>query len=92
MKKKKSKTKNEIIEGLILDVNEMSIQIPSKTLFTALQTEMETFTYEYNPKTRSVKYGHPNGLHDDTVLSLAICNYNRKTNKSLGTYAIMGKR
>ena len=87
-----SKSKNEIIEGLILDVNEQGIRIPSKDLFPALQSELEVFTYEYNPKTRNIRYGHPNGLHDDTVMSLAIANYNRKQNKTLGTYAVVGKR
>jgi len=86
-----SKSKNEIIEGLILDVNEMNIRIPTAELFPALQSELETFTYEYNPKTRSIRYGHPSGLHDDCVISLAIVNYNRKQNKTLGTYAVMGK-
>ena len=82
-----NKSKQEIIEGLILDVNEGNIKIPSKELFPALVFEMGIFTYDYNPKTRSVRYSHPPGQHDDTVLSLAFANYNRKTNKSLGTYA-----
>lgn len=87
-----SKSKNEIIEGLILDFNNMDIQIPNESLFPALSHELEIFTYEYNPKTRNIKYGHPPGMHDDTVMSLAIANYNRKTNKTIGTYAVMGRR
>ena len=87
-----SKSKNEIIEGLILDVNEANIQIPSKGLWPYLYDELTVFTYEYNPKTRSIKYGHPSGFHDDTVISLALANYSRKQMKSYGTYAIMGKR
>lgn len=85
-----SKSKNEIIEGLILDVNEANVGIPSKQLFEPLQYEMEVFTYEYNPKTRNVRYTHPTGLHDDTVISLALSNYWRKQNKSYGTYNVMG--
>mgnify|MGYP003781127165 CR=1 FL=1 len=87
-----NKSKNEIIEGLILDVNERAITIPSKELFPSLTHEMEIFTYDYNPKTRSVRYSHPPGQHDDTVLSLAFANYNRKKNKSLGTYSYMTRR
>lgn len=87
-----SKSKNEIVEGLILDVNESQIMIPSKELFPYLVSELEVFTYEYNPKTRNIRYGHPAGLHDDTVISLAIANYNRKQNKSIGSYAVMGRR
>ena len=87
-----SKSKNEIIEGLILDVNEQNIGIPSKSLFGPLQEEMEVFTYKYNPKTRSISYGHPNGLHDDTVIALGLVNYNRKQNASYGSYTVMGRR
>ena len=87
-----SKSKNEIIEGLILDMNEDTIKIPNEQLFPALLSELSVFTYEYNPKTRNIRYGHPSGLHDDTVMSLAIVNYNRKQNKTLGSYAVMGRR
>ena len=81
-----NKSKNEVIEGLILDMNESTIKIPSKELFPALYNELSIFTYTYNPKTRSISYGHPNGAHDDTVIATAICNYNRKVNKQLGSY------
>lgn len=87
-----SKSKNEIIEGLILDMNESTVKIPNEELFPSLYSELSVFTYEYNPKTRNIRYGHPSGLHDDTVMSLAIVNYNRKQNKTLGTYAVMGRR
>ena len=87
-----SKSKNEIIEGLILDMNEITIKIPDAQLFPALYSELSTFTYTYNPKTRNIKYGHPAGLHDDTVMSLAIANYCRKTQKTVGSYATMSKR
>ena len=87
-----ARSKNEIVEGLILDMNEGTIRIPSKELFPALQSELEVFTYEYNIKTRSIRYGHPNGLHDDTVISACISNYCRKKNKTRGTYAVLGGR
>ena len=87
-----SKSKQEIIEGLILDMNESIIRIPSRDLFPYLWDELTVFTYEYNPKTRSLRYGHPSGLHDDTVISLAIANYCRKQNKSYGQYVVHGKR
>ena len=82
------KTKNEIIEGLILDFNQDAIAIPSRSLFSHQYHELSVFTYEYSPKTRNVRYGHPVGMHDDTVMSLAICNYHRKKNKSYGSYSI----
>ena len=86
-----SKSKNEIIEGLILDMNNTVIGIPSRELFSYLWDELTVFTYEYNPKTRSLRYGHPSGLHDDTVMSLAIANYCRKTNKNYGQYVVSGR-
>ena len=86
-----AKSKNEIIEGLILDVNDQRIKIPSQGLFPALQHELSVFTYEYNPKSRSIRYGHPSGQHDDTVISLALANYNRKQNKNYGNYAVTGR-
>ena len=87
-----SKSKQEIVEGLILDMNDTVISIPQPQLFSWLYNELSMFTYDYNPKTRSIKYGHPSGQHDDTVISLAIANYNRKQNKTMGTYAVMGSR
>jgi hypothetical protein len=70
-----NKTKQEVIEGLVLDFNNQAIKVPSKQLFEPLVNELGYFTFEYNPKTRSIKYGHPSGLHDDTVISLALIVY-----------------
>jgi len=81
-----SKSKQEVIEGLILDFNEGNVKIPSKKLFQPLYDELGYFTYEYNPKTRSIKYTHPSGLHDDCVISLCLANYCRKTQSSRGVY------
>ena len=81
-----NKSKQEIIEGLVLDFNSNNILIPSKDSFQPLYDELGYFTFEYNPKTRSIKYGHPSGLHDDTVISLAIANYCRKTQATKGKY------
>ena len=81
-----NKSKQEIVEGLILDVNEKNIGIPDSKLFAPLYHEMQIFTYDYSPKTRTIRYGHPPGMHDDTVMSLAIANYCRKQRKSYGTY------
>ena len=85
------KSKPEIIEGLIVDMSEEKIKIPDKNLFPALQHELELFSYEYNPKSRQVRYGAPAPHHDDTVMSLAIVNYNRKQNLNTGTYVTMGR-
>ena len=86
------KSKPEIIEGLILDFSESSIKIPNNDLYPHLIHELELFSYEYNPRTRSVRYGAPSPHHDDCVMSLAIANYNRKQNINTGVYAVMGGR
>ena len=82
-----NRSKTEAIEGLILDLNENNIKIPNKELFPALHNELSVFTYEYSPSSRTIKYGSPNGHHDDTVISLAIANLCRKKLRTLGTYS-----
>ena len=84
-----NKSKQEIIEGLILSINNKEISIPSERLFKPLKQELEVFTYEYSPKTRNVKYGAPNGFHDDCVMSLALATYALKTQKTKGQYTIL---
>ena len=86
-----AKSKPEIIEGLILDLNQDGIKIPNETLFPALSHELGIFSYEYNPRSRQVRYGAPAPHHDDCVMSLAIANYNRKQNSTLGEYVFMGR-
>ncbi len=56
----KIKTHSMILETLKVLQNEWLLK------------ELEVFSYEYNPKTRSVKYSAPFGFHDDGVMSLAI--------------------
>jgi len=82
-----NRSKTEAIEGLILDLNEGNIKIPNKELFSPLHNELSVFTYEYSPSSRTIKYGSPNGHHDDTVISLAIANLCRKKLRTLGTYS-----
>ena len=87
-----NKSKQEIIEGLILDFHEANIGIPSSELFGELQNELDVFEMKYSPKSRSVIYAAREPFHDDLVMSLAIANYNRKQGALLGTYTVMGRR
>jgi len=82
-----SKSKNEIIESLAVDLNNIEIRIPSAELFPSLSFELQIYEYDYSPKTRSIRYNAPPSFHDDTVMSLAIANWNRKENKSIGNYS-----
>ena len=83
-------SKRDIIESLILGFNESQVQIPGPELFPELQRELEVFEMTYNPITRSVRYAARSPFHDDLVMALAISNWNRLQNKSLGSYTVMG--
>jgi len=63
------KTKKEIIEDLVTAFQERAIKIPNEEY---LLNEFAQFEYTYNPKTRNISYGAPQGCHDDIVISTAI--------------------
>ena len=76
-------TKQSIIEGLIVAFQEVEISIPD---FAWLKMELESFSFNYNKLTRTVKYSAPAGLHDDGVMSLAIAYDSFRKNKQKGSY------
>ena len=49
-----NKSKQEIIEGLILDFHEANIGIPSSKLFGELQAELDVFEMKYSPRVDEV--------------------------------------
>lgn len=74
-----SKSKQDAVEAL-------QVAIQNKD-FTALdiewlKKEFDLFTYEYSPKTRSIKYAAPSGFHDDGVMSCCIAYACLKSNRS----------
>ena len=85
-----NKSKQEIIEGLILDFHEENVGIPSHRLFPELQNELDVFEMKYSPKSRSVVYGAREPFHDDLVIATCLANYNRKQNKEFGSYSYVG--
>lgn len=64
-----SKSKQDIIEQLMVANQEKNLTILD---YNWLLKELEVFTYQYNPKSRTLKYSAPSGFHDDGVMSLAI--------------------
>ena len=84
-----NKSKQEIIEGLILDFHELNVGIPSAELFEPLHQELDVFEMKYSPKSRSVIYGARSPFHDDLIMALSIANYYRKQNR--GRYAVLGR-
>lgn len=75
-----NKTKQTIIEDLIVGFENKEISIIGEQFQI---DELETFTYDYNNKTRTIKYSAPSGLHDDYVMSRALSNYAKKTLKTV---------
>jgi hypothetical protein len=64
-----SKSKQDIIEQMIVGNSNKDISFLDEKW---LINELNVFTYEYNPKTRNVRYSAPNGFHDDGVMGTAI--------------------
>lgn len=77
-------SKQQIIENLIVLFQNKEIQIPTEDLFKPLHDEIQTFTYEYNPRSRTIKYTHLNGHHDDTIDSLALATACVKRKRNVG--------
>ncbi len=80
-----SRTKQEIIENLIVKFEQKEIGILGLDF---QKHELEIFTYEYNPRTRNIKYTAPTGLHDDYVMSRAIASRALKSGRNRGTYTL----
>lgn len=80
-----SKSKQAIVEDLIVCFEQKEIGVIGHGWQI---NELEVFTYEYNIKTRAIKYSAPVGLHDDYVMSRAITNHALKTMKLSGVYYV----
>jgi len=64
-----SQSKKEIVEQLIVANQNGEVTFhPSEWL----DQELEMFSYEYNPKSRQVRYTAPTGFHDDGVMATCI--------------------
>lgn len=81
-----TKTKPIMIEDLAVSFEQMELTLPD---IEYLIDECEAFTYIFNPTTRNVKYGAPDGVHDDSVISLALYNQARKHLSRKGQYTIL---
>lgn len=81
-----SKSKQAIVEDNIVCFENLEIGILG---YDWQVNELEVFTYEYNLKTRTIKYSAPVGLHDDYVMSRSIATHAHKTMKKTGRYNIV---
>jgi hypothetical protein len=67
-----NKSKNEIIESLAVATQDKSVTfLPVDWL----QKEFDVFSFEYNAKSRTIKYGAPYGFHDDGIMATAIAHH-----------------
>ena len=81
-----TKTKPQMIEDLAVDFEQKDVTILGHEWQI---DELESFTYIYDPKRRTVKYSAPEGIHDDYVISKAICGQARKHLSKKGVYIVM---
>jgi phage terminase large subunit-like protein len=80
-----SKTKPIMIEELAVLFEQKDIGVLN---ISWLIDELEAFTYVYNQNTRNVQYSAPQGVHDDSVISLALSIQAHKELKNYGKYSI----
>lgn len=80
-----TKSKQEIVENLIVAFEQKEIGIIGIDWQIG---ELQSFSYEYNVKTRQIKYSAPSGLHDDYVMSRAIANQCLKQRSVSGKYHV----
>ena len=81
-----SKSKQDIIEQLAVACQNKEVSALDEDWYLK---ELELFGFEYNPKTKSVKYSAPKGFHDDGVMSSAIAYEAFKKGAAIGQYALM---
>jgi hypothetical protein len=79
-----SKSKQDIIEQLVVACQNEDIKFNDNEF---LKKELDIFGYEYNPKSKSVRYSAPSGFHDDAVMATAISYHALKTLRGGGKYA-----
>ena len=84
-------SKENIIRRLISDISDLGLELPSPNLFAPLYKELQMFQYKYLPSGR-ITYQAMSGYHDDCVMSLAICNWNRIENPIRKKLVISGLR
>jgi len=82
-----NETKVQGIRGLIEDMQNSILELPSKDLFPELYRELAAFTYKTSP-TGKLQFSHPNGMNDDTVMSLMMANQARNQLKIKATSKI----
>ncbi len=71
-----NESKVDLINKLIVSIEHQEISIPN---IVTLKNELAAFTYSLT-RTGKISYNAPSGMHDDTVIALALANFYRKDN------------
>lgn len=79
-----AKSKNDAIESLAVATQQNSVTFLP---IDWLKKEFDVFTFEYNAKSRTIKYGAPYGFHDDGIMATAIA-YQSLKNPVSGDYSL----
>lgn len=78
-----NKSKSELVSGLQLAFEQQQISILP---YDAQIRELASYQMEYNPKTNTVTYNAPTGLHDDTTIALMLALKAVKDKNIRGVY------
>lgn len=66
-----SESKQQLIEGLAVDIEQENIHFPD---IPELINELQLFEYRVMPRSGKLQYSAPEGYHDDCVVALALFN------------------
>lgn len=80
-----NQSKKEIVESLIVANQNKEVKFLNVDW---LDKELEMFTYEYNPKSRVIKYGATSGFHDDGVMASCL-SFHAYNKYKTGRYTII---
>lgn len=80
-----NQSKKEIVESLIVANQNKEVRFLNVDW---LDKELEMFTYEYNPKSRVIKYSAPSGFHDDGVMASCL-GFHAFSKYKTGRYTLM---
>jgi len=71
-----AQSKSDLIANLAMQVEQKRISIFDDPI---LVSEMKAYEYTFNPRTRNVSMNAPEGMHDDTVIALALAAWPLRT-------------
>ena len=79
-------SKIDAVESLILAFVGNELKIPTKELYSELDFQLGVFTYDYNAKSRTIRYYAKTPHHDDEVISIMLANKCMKENRFAGGF------